>query len=249
MSSLAQRLFSSEDLYPGEVVLRAEGLSRSYFRGKSVPVLQGASIELKRGEFVSVIGSSGSGKSTLLHLLGALDRPDEGKVFYRKDRIDDQPKGILDRYRNETVGFIFQFYHLLPELTALENVMLPAMIRLSPLKYWSERNRIRQHAKELLFRVGLEHRFFHRPSELSGGEMQRAAIARALLARPKILLADEPTGNLDQETGSSILDLLRELNREIHLTILLVTHDRDLASTCHRTLKLVGGQLEPVLTN
>lgn len=227
----------------GDVVLKTVDLRKSYFRGAESPVLRGVDVEIQRGEFVSIIGQSGSGKSTLLHLLGALDVADSGEIYWDNLRIDQQSNSFRDRFRNETVGFIFQFYHLLPELDALENVMLPALIRHSWWSYLRQRTSIRQHAKELLARVGLSHRLHHRPSELSGGEMQRVAIARALLSRPQILLADEPTGNLDAQTGASIIELLYDLNRDIGLTILMVTHDQLLARKTSRILSLVEGKI------
>lgn len=233
-----------------EVLLRAVDVHKSYFRGSPVPVLCGVDLELRRGEFVSIIGASGSGKSTLLHLLGTLDKPDRGQVHWLNRRIDDQPAAVKDRFRNEAVGFIFQFYHLLPELDTLENVMLPALIRQSVVGYWREKRRIRARALEVLGWVGLSHRTSHRPSELSGGEMQRAAIARALLAGPQLLLADEPTGNLDVDTGSAVFELLLDLNRRVGLSILMVTHDQQLADRGDRVLRLAHGRLEertPVL--
>ncbi len=174
---------------------------------------------------VAVVGSSGSGKSTLLHCLGLLDTPDVGEVRLDGKRIDNGPDRRRDALRNGTFGFIFQFYHLLPELSALENVMLPHMIRHGVLSYYRERRAIRAEATALLERVGLGHRLDHKPTELSGGEMQRTAIARALVTSPDVLLADEPTGNLDAATGQSILELLRDLNRERGLTMMMVTHD------------------------
>src|SRR5262249_54277090 len=158
-------------------------------------------LDVQEGEFVCVLGHSGSGKSTLLHLLGTLDRPDEGEIRLVGQRIDNLPASERDALRNGTFGFIFQFYHLLPELSALETVLMPLMIRQSALTWWGRRGPLRQQATALLERVGLGHRLRHRPRELSGGEMQRAAIARALITRPRVLLADEPTGNLDSATG------------------------------------------------
>ena len=235
----------SEDLpAAAEVDLRTVGLHKSYFRATEVPVLRGVDLELYRGEFVSITGASGSGKSTLLHLVGGLDVPDVGEIYWRGTRVDSQSNRFRDRFRNEIVGFIFQFYHLLPELSTLENVMLPEMIRLSVWSYFQQRKEIRRYASELLRHVGLGHRLEHRPSELSGGEMQRAAIARALVARPRLLLADEPTGNLDAQTGEAIVNLLLGLTKEINLTVLLVTHDENLAQRAHRRLRLTEGRLE-----
>ena len=166
--------------------IAAVGLGKSYWKGQNeVPVLRGVDLEVERGEMVAVVGASGSGKSTLLHILGLLDAPDAGTVLVDGQRIDNRPERQRDALRNRTFGFIFQFYHLLPELTALENVMMPQLIRHGAWSYWKERRRIRHEAAELLERVGLGHRLDHRPAELSGGEMQRAAIARALAGRPR----------------------------------------------------------------
>lgn len=229
---------------PPEVLLEAVGVRRSFYKGTEVPVLRGVDLKVHRGEFVGVIGASGSGKTTLLHILGTLDRPDGGEVYYKGRRIDNQAERARQRYRNRTCGYVFQFYHLLPELTTVENVLLPKMIELSTLAYLKERGRLYRQAKELLARVGLSHRLGHRPGELSGGEMQRTAIARALLNRPEILLADEPTGNLDHETGQAVFELLEEIRREIDLTMVLVTHDMDLAKRADRVLRLEQGVLE-----
>ena len=236
---------------PAQAHLAAVGISKSYRRGKNVvPVLHGVDLEVDRGEMIAVVGSSGSGKSTLLHCLGLLDTPDVGAVRLLGRRIDDGPDRRRDALRNGTFGFIFQFYHLLPELTALENVMLPHMIRLGVLAYFRERKQVRAAATALLERVGLGHRLDHKPAELSGGEMQRTAIARALVNRPEVLLADEPTGNLDASTGQGILELLRELNRERGLTMIMVTHDLGIAAQADRTVRLAEGRIEewhPVL--
>ena len=225
--------------------LAAIGLEKAYRKGRNeVRVLHGVDLEVDRGELVAVIGASGSGKSTLLHLLGLLDSPDAGEVLLNGQRIDNLPEKGRDALRNRTFGFIFQFYHLLPELSALENVMLPHMIRLGPLAYLSQRKTIRREATELLERVGLGHRLTHRPNELSGGEMQRAAIARALSGNPLVLLADEPTGNLDAATGQGVLELLRDLNRERELTMMMVTHDQQIAQQADRIVRLAEGRIE-----
>lgn len=227
-----------------DMVLRTVNLHKSYYRAAEVPVLRGVDLEVRRGELVSIIGTSGSGKSTLLHLISTLDSPDRGEIWWAGQRIDKQPRRARDRFRNEVVGFIFQFYHLLPELRAVENVMLPALIRMPFYKYWFHRSRLRREAEELLQQVGLGHRVTHKPSEMSGGEMQRAAIARALMTKPQLLLADEPTGNLDAETGEGIVDLLYQLSREIGLTVVMVTHDRIIAERADRVLRLNKGRLE-----
>lgn len=227
-----------------EVVLQCDGLCKSYFRGTKVPVLQDLGLELRAGDFVSIVGSSGSGKSTLLQLLGLLDEPDEGTVHWQGERIDRRSRRFRDRFRNEVVGFVFQFYHLLPELTTLENVLIPSLIRQTPWGYFRNRTRLREEAQEILDRVGLGSRLQHRPRELSGGEMQRAAIARALVGRPRLLLADEPTGNLDDRTGAGIIDLIAQLREESGLTTILVTHDNEVAARAERRLRLAQGRLE-----
>lgn len=225
--------------------LSARGLWKGYRKGRTmVPVLQGIDVDVEPGEVVAIVGASGSGKSTLLHVLGLLDSPDEGSVSIELQRIDDLPERRRDELRNGTFGFIFQFYHLLPELTALENVMMPHFIRHGPISYLARRRALRRQATELLERVGLGHRLAHRPSELSGGEMQRTAIARALSGEPRILLADEPTGNLDAATGQGILELLRDLNRERGLTMIMVTHDVQIAQQADRIVRLVEGRIE-----
>ena len=225
--------------------LAAHGLKKSYQKGKSaVPVLGGVDLQVERGELVAIVGSSGSGKSTLLHVLGLLDSPDAGAVRLNGGRIDNQTEHERDVLRNRTFGFIFQFYHLLPELSALENVLMPQMIRHGFWSYLSQRRKLRAEAVALLERVGLGHRLEHRPSELSGGEMQRAAIARALAGGPAILLADEPTGNLDANTGKGVLELLRDLNRERALTMILVTHDAQIAQQADRVVRLAEGRIE-----
>jgi lipoprotein-releasing system ATP-binding protein len=225
--------------------IAAVGLGKSYWKGKNeVPVLRRIELEADHGEMVAVVGASGSGKSTLLHILGLLDAPDAGMVMVDSQRIDNLPEGARDSMRNQMFGFIFQFYHLLPELTALENVMMPHLIRHGLWSYWKERRRIRREAAGFLERVGLGHRLDHLPSELSGGEMQRAAIARALAGKPSILLADEPTGNLDAASGQGVLDLLRDLNRERGLTMMLVTHDQQIAQQADRVVRLAEGRIE-----
>ena len=225
--------------------LSAVGLRKGFRKGKNeVPVLHGVDLEVERGEMVAVVGASGAGKSTLLHLLGLLDAPDAGEVLLEGARVDNVPDRRRDECRNRTFGFIFQFYHLLPELTALENVMMPQLIRHGLWSYWSSRRSIRRSAEQILDRVGLSHRMSHLPSELSGGEMQRAAIARALCGRPEVLLADEPTGNLDSETGQGVLELLRDLNRERGLTMMLVTHDHHIALQADRVVRLSHGRVE-----
>lgn len=227
------------------IVLEAKQLHKAYRKDNHVvPVLRGCDFQAAEGKITSILGQSGSGKSTLLHLLGTLDAPDEGEIYFDGERIDALSRRRRDRFRNEKLGMIFQFYHLLPEVSAFQNVLMPMMISQGFWGYVTKRREIRQKATDLLERVGLGHRMHHKPRELSGGEMQRAAIARALVAEPELLLADEPTGNLDRETGTQILDLLKELNRESGLTIVMVTHDEYIAGECDATIRLADGRIE-----
>jgi lipoprotein-releasing system ATP-binding protein len=226
-------------------LLAAVNLHKAYRKNAiEVPVLNGLDLEVWPGELLCVVGASGSGKSTLLHLLGTLDRPDQGSIHLGGERIDDLPPERRDRLRNGIFGFIFQFYHLLPELSTLENVLMPQMIGHSLWDWLGRRRELRRQATALLERVGLGHRLTHRPRELSGGEMQRAAIARALVNRPRVLLADEPTGNLDAGTGGDIVRLLRDLNRQEGLTIIMVTHNLDIVADTDRVVRLVRGRVE-----
>jgi lipoprotein-releasing system ATP-binding protein len=231
-------------------MLTATNLHKSYRRHKNVvPVLRGLDLEVRPGEFLSVIGASGSGKSTLLHLLGTLDRPDDGEIRLDGRRIDDLPGPERDALRNRTFGLIFQFYHLLPEFSAFENVLVPALIEQSVVGWWGRRRELKKRALAILDRVGLGHRVKHKPRELSGGEMQRTAIARALMAKPRVLLADEPTGNLDEATGAEIITLLRALNREEGLTIVMVTHNLELVAATDRVVRITAGRVEAPATN
>jgi lipoprotein-releasing system ATP-binding protein len=234
----------------GPALLAARGVHKSYRKGRHViPVLRGVDFEVREGEFTAIVGQSGSGKSTLLHLLGTLDLPDKGEILFEGNRIDDLKQVSRDILRNHHFGMIFQFYHLLPELTTLENVLVPRMIAQGVLSYWWNKRRQVALAKELLELVGLSHRLTHKPRELSGGEMQRAAIARALISKPRLLLADEPTGNLDSQTGREILAILRRLNQEQSLTIVMVTHDQSIAAQAHAVVRLVEGRVETERTN
>jgi lipoprotein-releasing system ATP-binding protein len=226
------------------VHLAARDLHKHYRKSAlDIPVLTGVDMQLHQGEFLAIVGQSGCGKSTLLHLLGLLDAPTSGEVHFLGRRIDNLPAYERERLRNEKFGMIFQFYHLLPELTTLENVLAPLMIGRSVTSYWRIRRQSVQRATQLLETLGLGHRLKHRPRELSGGEMQRVAIARALIASPEVLLADEPTGNLDQSTGQEILQILRTLNQQQGLSIVMVTHDLTIAAQADRLIKLAGGQL------
>ena len=229
----------------GPALLGCRELFKSYRKGPiGIPVLQGIDLDVREGEFLAIIGQSGSGKSTLLHLLGTLDSPDAGVVNFEGNRIDNLPNAARDLLRNKHFGMIFQFYHLLPELSTLENVLAPALIAESTLGYWMNRGAHRRRAMELLELVGLGHRIKHKPRELSGGEMQRAAIARALIMKPQVLLADEPTGNLDRTTGEGVMQILGDLNRQEKLTVVMVTHDPWIAGQADRTVKLVEGRIE-----
>lgn len=224
-------------------MLKATGIHKSYRMGASrLDVLMGASLEVQAGEFVAVEGTSGCGKSTLLHICGLLDSADSGKVLIDGADVFSLPAIRRDRIRNKTVGFVFQFYHLLPELTVLENVLMPAMVGCSVLKWASKKSQAHSVADEILHDIGLSDRKKHRPHELSGGEMQRVAIARALMNRPKLLLADEPTGNLDSRTGAEILKLLVRLNEQGQ-TVVMVTHDPQVAGVAHRVIRLVDGRI------
>ena len=223
------------------VLLRAVDLQKIYrMGGQNLPVLKGVNLEVERGQWVTILGSSGSGKSTLLHLLGGLDRPTQGHVAFNEQPVFSQGKRHLDRYRNRNVGFVFQFYHLLPELNVLENVLLAAMIGRPALQWPSVRSETRDRGLALLDRLGLSHRVRHRPNRLSGGERQRVAIARALINQPDLLLADEPTGNLDAATGDQILKLFREFHQNGQ-TIVMVTHDLRIAEAADLTLNSAIG--------
>lgn len=226
-------------------LIRVENLYKTYRLGRvDVPVLRGACLTVERGEWLAVLGASGSGKSTLLHLMGALDRPDRGggkppgDVFFDGRALSSLSARELDRFRAERVGFVFQFYHLLPELNVLENVMLAAMILGA-----GDRHRRQAAAAALLDTLGLGHRLRHRPAELSGGERQRVAIARALINEPEVLLADEPTGNLDRATGATILEAIAQMRRRRGQTVVMVTHDPDVARHADRVVRLEDGRV------
>lgn len=239
------RTMSRETLPMSVPHLAAKTVAKAYRKGQhQVPVLKGVDISIQKGEFLSIVGQSGSGKSTLLHLIGLLDAPDVGEIQLDGQRIDDLPIKTRDQLRNRVFGFVFQFYHLLPELSLMENVLSPLMIRHSVWSYWQRRREFQDRAKEIIAKVGLSHRLTHKPSELSGGEMQRAAIARSLIGQPAVLLADEPTGNLDADTGGEIMDLLASLNGQEGLTIIMVTHDASVAAQAHRIVKLSEGRIQ-----
>jgi len=226
-----------------ETLLEAAGVRKSYGKGPTlVSVLEGVDLKVGEGELLAVAGASGAGKSTLLHVMGGIDTPDDGTVLYRGEDVNKMWGGRRDLVRNRVFGFVFQFYHLLREFTALENVLMPQMIREGLFSWPARRHEARRKAAELLERLGLGHRLRHRPSELSGGEQQRVAIARALAGEPEILLCDEPTGNLDAKTGREIVDILLDLNRGGQ-TMVVVTHDRDLAALAHRQVTLAEGRI------
>jgi lipoprotein-releasing system ATP-binding protein len=223
-------------------MLKAESLHKTYRRhAVQVQVLNNLNLEVQTGEFLSIVGASGSGKSTLLHLLGTLDAPDSGRILLDGKRIDNLPARDRDQLRNRTFGYIFQFYHLLPELNMLDNVLMPAYVGHSVLSWWQTRRQWCKRAEDLLGKVGLSHRMKHRPRELSGGEMQRTAIARAILMNPRVLLADEPTGNLDIESGGEIVRILRDLNRAEGVTIVMVTHNTEIVAATDRVVRMVNG--------
>ncbi|MCK9507351.1 MAG: lipoprotein-releasing ABC transporter ATP-binding protein LolD [Pigmentiphaga sp.] len=220
------------------IVLEGKGLSKSYTEAKTeVRVLNQVDLQIRRGEIVALIGASGSGKSTLLHLLGLLDQASAGEVLVAGRPCQHLDERTRSRIRNEHLGFVYQFHHLLPEFSALENVAMPLIIRRQP-----RADALRQ-ATVMLERVGLQHRLKHHPGQLSGGERQRVALARALVTNPSCVLADEPTGNLDQHTAQEVFDLLRKLNQELGMAFLIVTHDTELAAKTDRQLRMVGGSL------
>ena len=222
----------------GETLLRVEGLSKTYLHGgRRLEVLRGVDLEIARGELVALTGPSGAGKSTFLHLVGTLDEPTAGRVVFEGRDLFALEEDALALFRNETVGFVFQSHHLLPEFTALENVMMPALVRRLA------RGEARRRAEASLERVGLSDRVAHRPGELSGGEQQRVALARALALEPRLLLADEPTGNLDPLTAEGIHALLLELNRDTGITGVVVTHNERLATALPRRVRLAAGRI------
>lgn len=220
-------------------ILRCVGLQKTY-QGLEVPVLTGVDLTVSAGEQVAIVGASGSGKSTLLHLLAGLDTPSHGEVMLlgkKLKNMSETNKGIM---RNQSLGFVYQFHHLLPEFTALENVALPLLIR------YTAKDEAYRHATEMLTKVGLAHRLQHLPGELSGGERQRAAVARALVTNPKCVIADEPTGNLDRTTANAVFEMLLEINQTDGVALVVVTHDLELAAKMQRQYRLVDGQLQPL---
>lgn len=222
-----------------KTVLNLEKINKNYKdKKRDLHIIKDLDLKVEEGEFISILGKSGSGKSTLLNLIGLLDKPDSGRIYFDGIEVDNLNGSNIDKIKNEMLGFVFQFHYLLPEFTALENVMLPAL-----LKNFKDKAGIRERATKLLEEVELGERLGHNPTELSGGEKQRVAIARALINSPKILLADEPTGNLDEETSEKIHALLRRINCDMKQSIIVVTHSRELAKICHKRYFLKKGCL------
>ncbi|MDD3118813.1 MAG: ABC transporter ATP-binding protein [Victivallales bacterium] len=225
---------------PSEIMIKVEHLEKHYQVEKvTIPVLKGVDFEVRRGSWIALLGTSGSGKTTLLNLLGTLEHPDAGEISFENRPYSHMDRGSQEVFRRDRIGFIFQAYHMLPELTIWENVQLPGMFQ------GQNRKELQQRAKELLVKVGLSHRLKHRAGELSGGEQQRAAIARALINSPALLLADEPTGNLDSQTGGEILSIFQQLHASARpVTIIMVTHDRNIATLADRVIELRDGKIE-----
>jgi lipoprotein-releasing system ATP-binding protein len=243
MSQLSSQPAASSDQTVA-AILRATAVKKAFRMGDSnIQVLKHVDLIVRPGEFVAIEGRSGSGKSTLLHLLGALDAPDGGSIEYAGRNLAHLSGAARSHLRNTQFGFVFQFYHLLPELNVLENTLLSAMVQYSWLGFRHRRRSLRERAAAVLKDLGMEHRLRHRPNQLSGGERQRVAIARALLNGPRVLFADEPTGNLDAQTGRQIMSVLEHLHRQQGQTIVMVTHDRSLAKQADRTLVLLDGRL------
>jgi len=221
-----------------EPLFAVQGLSKSYgMNHKQVDALKDITFTVSHGELLSIVGASGAGKSTLLHILGALDHPTAGNIFYRGKNLFSLNELQLAEFRNHKIGFIFQFHYLLPEFTALENTMMPALVR------GYKKDAARAAAEEILTTVGLKDRLSHKQGELSGGEQQRVAVARALLLKPELILADEPTGNLDSRTGEAIFDLLVSLNQQLNITVLIVTHNESIAGRTPRRITLLDGRI------
>ncbi|MBI5779195.1 MAG: ABC transporter ATP-binding protein [Planctomycetes bacterium] len=228
----------------GPHILKIENISRSFKAdGRTLEILKDISLDIKAGEILAIAGPSGAGKSTLLHIMGLLDRPTSGRVLFRDKDLYTLPGAEQARLRNSSVAFIFQFYHLVPELNILENILLPHMISNSILGWQIRRHALKDKAKSLIAKLGLTERVFHRPNQLSGGEQQRVAIARALVTDPEIILCDEPTGNLDTNATLEIQNLISELNRQEGKTFVIVTHNENIARWSHRMIHLVDGRI------
>ncbi len=231
----------NEPIPSSNPLLRAVSIRKTYSsNAKSVEVLKEANMEVGTGELLGIVGASGSGKSTLLHILGGLDRPQSGRVLFREQDIFAQRNGYLEQFRNRHVGFVFQLFNLLPDFTALENAMFPGLIG------GRDSGTLRERAESLLEKMGLKDRLHHKPGELSGGETQRVALARSLVNEPDLLLADEPTGNLDSKASGSFMDLIRELNATSNQTFVIVTHSPVIARSLDRVLQLVDGEIKPI---
>ncbi len=228
-----------------EVVLETVDLVKDYREGEGIlRVLKGVSMQVQAGEILAIVGPSGAGKSTLLHLLGFLDRPTEGDVRFEGMSLAQSSQVQQARARNQNFGFVFQMYHLLPELTALENVLMPKMVQVDTFSWFTAGASAKHRAKEILEKLGLGQRMTHRPSELSGGEQQRVALARALMCDPKVVFCDEPTGSLDKKTASEIRELIIRLNKDTGKTFVIVTHDESTAKLAHRILHMEDGRLK-----
>ena len=234
----------SDNTVTNDYLLQAVNVTKEYTSGeRTLPVLQGVNLAVKKGEIVTIVGVSGAGKSTLLHILGSLDTPTAGSVFYKGINLTKLSAKRQAEMRNRLFGFVFQFYHLLPDFTALENVLLPSMIG-NAFSHWKKvRKERRERAASLLERVGLGNRMQHKPSQLSGGERQRVAITRALINEPELLLCDEPTGNLDTKTGQEIRELLWSLNETLNQTVVVVTHDEKIAANAGRIIRITDGRI------
>lgn len=220
-----------------KVVMACRDVAKVYHDGdRELSILTGINLEVCEGEILAISGPSGVGKSTLLHIMGALDQPTAGEVYFHGELLTKMSRQRVNRIRNEEIGFVFQFYHLLPEFTALENVMMPALCK------GMQRSLGQERATGLLEQVGLQERMHHKPGQLSGGEQQRVAIARAIFNNPSVVLTDEPTGNLDEQTGQGIIDLLWQLNRDKAMTVVIITHDEQLAARAHRWIQIHDGK-------
>lgn len=226
------------------VVLEVRDVVKEFPSGnRTLRVLDGVNIQVREQEFVSIAGPSGVGKTTLLHVLGLIDRPTEGSIRVRDTQTENLGEAMRSQLRNTSFGFVYQFYHLIPELTALENVLVPGMIATSVFRWFFQKSSYHQRAKDLLDEVGLSDRLHHTPSELSGGERQRVAIARALLLQPEVMICDEPTGNLDTKTGQKIFELLKRMREEHRTALIIATHDHQLAAKANRGLAIRDGEL------
>jgi lipoprotein-releasing system ATP-binding protein len=237
---LLDNFFSKKDLGERDLgyLVQVRGISKSFSSsGHRIDILKHVDMDLKKGETLAIEGASGIGKSTFLHILGALDYPDCGRLLFRNEDVFNFDKDRLSQFRNESIGFIFQFHHLLPEFNAIENAMMPALIK------GLNRETAHRSAEEILVRVGLKDRLYHQVNKLSGGEQQRVALARALILKPVLLLADEPTGNLDKHNGEQVHNLLLELNQELSMTMVVVTHNPELSSRMLRCVTIFDGQL------